>query len=107
MHKVDRPLLQVILQIAANTRPVGNSGDAKLAKPLCRSYTGTLEDLGRADGAGRQDHLAFRTHLNRASVLPKSNTHGTLAVEQHLLDQNPCFKTQIGTMQHRLQEAPR
>src|SRR5258707_909429 len=40
-------------------------------------------------------------------MLPKSNTHGTLAVEQHLLDQKPCFKTQVGAMQHRLQEATR
>ena len=40
-------------------------------------------------------------------MLPISDTHGTLAFEQHLLDQNPCFKTQVGAMQHWLQEATR
>src|SRR5258705_7424180 len=40
-------------------------------------------------------------------MLPISDTDGTLPVEQHLLDQNPCFKTQVGAMQHWLQEATR
>src|SRR5258707_221837 len=46
MHPVNDPLLQVVLQITPNTRPVGDGGDAKLAQPFCRSHTGTLEDLG-------------------------------------------------------------
>src|SRR6266404_1529074 len=40
-------------------------------------------------------------------MLPKSDTHRTFAVEQHLLDQNLRFKTQVDAMQHRLQEATR
>jgi hypothetical protein len=46
MHSVDRPLLQVILQIAADTGLVGNGGDAKFTQPLCWSHAGTLEDFG-------------------------------------------------------------
>src|SRR5450631_3389561 len=40
-------------------------------------------------------------------MLPISDARGTLPVEQHPLDQNPCFKTQVGAMQHWLQEATR
>ena len=95
MHPVDRPLLQVVLQIAADTGPVGDGGDAKFAEPLGRPHAGKLEDLGRTDRAGRQDNLAFRTHLDRASMLPKSDTYGTLAIEQHLLDQNPVSRRRL------------
>ena len=40
-------------------------------------------------------------------MLPIPDTHRTLPVEQHPLDQNPCFKTQVVAMQHWLQEATR
>src|ERR1700758_838269 len=107
VNPVDGPLLQVVLQIATNARPVGYNGDAKFAQPLRWPDAGKLENLGRTDRAGRQDDLAFRANLDRASMLPKSDTYGALAVEQHLLDQNACFKAQVGAMKHRLQEAAR
>jgi len=40
-------------------------------------------------------------------MLPIPDTHRTLPVEQHPLNQNPCFKTQVVAMQHWLQEATR
>jgi hypothetical protein len=36
-----------------------------------------------------RDNLTFRTHLDCASMLPISDTHGTLPVEQHLLTKTP------------------
>ena len=50
-----------------------------------RTDAGALQHLHRADGAGRQDHLAFGPRLELLIALAEAHARRALAVEQHPL----------------------
>jgi len=100
----DRPLLKMVLQVAADAGLVVHQGDAELGEPFGRTDAGELQDLGRADRTGRQDDLALGPRLEGPAVLAELNACGALAVKKHLLDEDAGLETQVGPAEHRLQK---
>ena len=68
---------------------------------------GQLQNLRRADRAGRHDHLAAAARELRLAVLPEAHAVGALAVERHGFDQALRLEPQVLPVEHRLEKAAR
>src|SRR6516225_4564469 len=64
---------------------------------------GELQDVRRADGAGRKDHLTRGVHPFGCAVVGELNAYRALAVEPNAADQRVRDDSQIGPLQRRAQ----
>src|SRR5262249_62210205 len=55
---VDEPKLEVVLQVVADAGLVEHDRNAEALELLGAAHAGELENLGRADRPGREDHRA-------------------------------------------------
>src|SRR5499427_5091935 len=97
----------MILKVVADPRAVMDDGDSHLVQPGRRADPGKLQDLRRADGAGRQDDLALGPRLHELPVLAELDADGAPALEDDFLDQNAGLELEVGSIEDRLQEGAR
>src|SRR5215213_6605828 len=107
LHLVDRPLLQMILQIAPDALSVEHRRDAERRKPFRRSEAGAVQHLYRSDRTGAQDYLAFGAGLDGFTALNETHTDGAPLLEDEAIDQHVFFEPQIGALQCWFQKASR
>src|SRR5262249_11636296 len=81
--------------------------NAEALELLGAAHAGELENLDRADRAGREDHLAAGARGSRRAVLPPAHARRARAVERDALHQAVGLKPQIGAVEHRLAKAAR
>src|SRR5262245_64678591 len=70
---VDEPKLEVILQVVADASLVEHDRNAEALQLAGAADAGELENLDRADRAGREDHLAAGARRSSNAVLPPAN----------------------------------
>ena len=104
-HLVGAADLQVVLQVLADARELVRHLDAERLQHRARPDARELQDLRRADGAGRQDHLARRLERAPLPVLAHDQPRHALAVEHQPLDHGVRLDRQIAPVQHGAQEA--
>ena len=104
---VDRALLQMVLQIAPDARPVEHGFDPERRQPFRRPDAGAVQHLDRSDRAGAQDHFAFGARLDHFAALHEAHADGAAVLDDQAVDQHVLFQPQIGAVQYRLQEAAR
>src|SRR5512133_2370023 len=104
---VDRALLQMVLQIAADALAVEHRLDPKRREPVGRADAGSMQYLERSNRAGAQDHFAFGAGLDDISPFNEAHAGGPPLLDDQAIDQHVLFETQIGTLQRGLQEAAR
>src|SRR5689334_1226823 len=80
-----------------------HDGDADAAEMLRIAHTRQLQDVRRADRAGRQDHLARSVGPLGMTVPPELDADRALAVEQHAMDKRVRHELQVGALQGRTQ----
>ena len=104
---VDRALLQMVLQVAADAGPVEHGIDAERRKPVGRPDAGAMQHLRRTDRAGAQDDFALGAGLDDLAALHEAHADGAAVLDDQLVDQHVLFQPQVGAVQHRLEEAAR
>ena len=104
---VDRALLQMVLQIAPDARPVEHGFDPERRQPVGRPDAGAVQHLDRSDRAGAQDHFALGARLDHLAALDEAHADGAAVLDDQAVDQHVRFQPQIGAVQHRLQKAAR
>src|SRR5262249_44464235 len=104
---VDESKLEMILQVVADARLVAHDRDAEALELVGAADAGKLENLDRADRAGRKDHLAAGARRSSDTVLPPAHARRPRAVERDLFHQAMGFEPQIGAVEHRLEKAAR
>ena len=98
--KVD---LQVVLQVLADPGQIVGDRDPGRAQHRARADARELQDLGRADRTGRQDHLA-RGHGRPVFVaLEVGDADRPLAVEDHSFSERAGDHGQVDAAPRRLQ----
>ena len=85
---VNRALLQMVLQISPDARPIDHAGDAKRSQPLRRADAGAVQDLRRSNRAGAQDHFAFAAGLERLSIPREQDADGAAVLDDEAIDQD-------------------
>src|SRR4029077_11730244 len=98
---------QMIVQVGADARLVERHRNAELRQLRSRPYAGKHHDVRRADGAGREDHLAAATSTAHFAVLPPVHTGRALAIQFQSLNQTAGCELEVFTMQHRLEKSAR
>src|SRR6202011_4692644 len=98
---IDRALLQMVLQIAPDTLAVEHGLDPKWRQPLRGPDAGAMQQLGRSDRAGAQDHFAFGARLQNFAALDKAHAGGATVFDDQPIDQHVLFEAQIATVQYR------
>ncbi len=106
---VDRADLQMVVQVRADARRIGDDVDAVSAQQLGRADARELQNLRRADRASREQHLAPRAQRVRARACEaRDDARRTLAAvarfDEHALDERARAHGEIRTLQHRPQE---
>ena len=91
-------------QPAADVRAVDHDVDARGPQRVGGTDAGELEDLGRGDAAGGQDHLAGGAVVDGLSVLAPLHADRPVAVEQHLVDGRVQGDGQVRAVPDRVQE---
>ena len=91
----------VLAHPGADVRAVDHDVDAGGPQRVRGTDAGELEDLGRGDGARREDHLARGEGLD--AVAP-SHADRAAAVEHHPVDDRVQRDGQVGTVHDRVQE---
>ena len=77
----DQAHLQVVLEVAADAREFVHQRDAEILEQAARADAGELQELGRADGAARQDDLAPRRHIGRPALAAELDAECAAPVE--------------------------
>ncbi len=72
---VDEPQQQVVLEVLADARQVGDHRDAVLAQERGGPEAGQLQELRRLDRARAQQHLARCAHRGLRAVTPIADAH--------------------------------
>jgi hypothetical protein len=93
---VDRALLEMVLEVAADAGAIEQHRDAGFAQPVGRADAGELEELRRTDGAGAEDHLAAGGDLVRDAAAAEADAGGLEPVEQHALGQRFGLDAEVG-----------
>ena len=93
---VDRALLQMVLQIAADARLVEHDLDAERRQPVGGPDAGAMQHLRRSDRAGAQDHFALGAGLDHFAALHEAHADGAAVLDDQPLDQHVLFEPQIG-----------
>ena len=94
----------VLAQPGADVRAVHHDVDAGGPQRVRGTDAGELEDLGRGDGARREDHLAGGAGLDGLSVLAPPHADRPAALEQHPIDDRVQRDGQVGTVHDRVEE---
>ena len=98
--------LEMILQVGADARHVGDHVDAMRAQQLRRADAGELQDLRRIDRAARQRSPRRRACAMRvSSPCTIFDADGAAALEQNARRERAGFDLQIGALARRLQIA--
>ena len=81
--------LQVVLQVLADARQVVDHRDVEAFQQGARAYAGTLQQLRRGDGAGRNDDFLAGAGFDALFAVAHQVGHanGALAVEQYAVAQ--------------------
>ena len=104
---VDRTLLQMVLQVSPDTRPVDDAFNAERGQPFRRPDAGPMKHLCRPDRAGAQDHFAFGAGLENFSIPGEQNARGAAILDDEAVDQHVLLKPQIGAPQDGFEETAR
>src|SRR5262249_46273817 len=104
---VDEPKLEVVLQVVADAGLVEHDRNAEALELLGAAHAGELENLGRADRAGREDHLAASARGSRRAVLPPVHARRAWAVKRDPFHQAVGLEPQIGAVEHGLEKTAR
>src|SRR5262245_38949674 len=97
----------MILQVLADPRLVSHQGNAQCLQLGTRTDAGELEQLDRADGAGRQDDLAAAARRADNAVLAPAHAGSPRAVEQHRFDEAVGLEPQVLSAEHGLEKTAR
>ncbi|CAN5409019.1 hypothetical protein BH10PSE14_BH10PSE14_02370 [soil metagenome] len=106
-YLIDRPDLQMILQVGTNAgqcvlhRDAGGGQGARIADPR------QLQQLRRPDRAGGEDDFAARTDVPPLVAAPKRQSGGTLARQHDALDLDPGQQPEIRPLEHWFQKRTR
>src|SRR5438477_804001 len=104
---VDRALLQMVLQIAPDARPIEHDIDAERGEPVRRANAGAVQQLDRSDRAGAQDDFALCAGLEDLAAPDKPYADGAPVLDNKTIRQHPLFQAQIGAAERGFQEAAR
>src|SRR5580700_10867852 len=94
----------MVLQVAPDTRPVHDAGDAERGQPLCRTNAGAMQYLRRTDRTGAENDLAFGAGLEHLAISCEQNADGAAVLDDEAIGQHILFKAQICALQDRLEE---
>ena len=99
--------LEMILQVVADARHVGDHADAMRAQQLGRSEPGKLHQLRRVERASGQDDLAAGAGNPRRAALPVFDPDRAPPLEQDAARQRVGFDDEIGSAPRLAQIADR
>src|SRR5262249_36575115 len=99
--------LQVVLQVFADAVKRVPHLDAERLQHRAGADARELQDLRRADSAGRQDDLAGCHESARLAVLAQAQASYPLAVEDQLFDLRVRLDHEVAAMAHGAQKALR
>ena len=91
----------MVLKVLADTRQGVNDVDAKIAQGTRGTYAGGLQDLRRADHAGRNDQLAPGPELLDLTAPLDLDAAGAFAFHQDAPHHAICHQREIGSLQRR------
>ena len=95
----------MVVQVAAHLGQVGHHRYAQGAQLVGRAHAGQQHQLGRTDGARRQQHFAAGAQHHPLAVLDDFHADGALALDQDALDQHAGAHGQVGPLHGRAQIA--
>src|SRR5690242_509442 len=104
---VDRALLQMVLQVAADALQVMRNVDAVLLQPITWPDAGAMQDCDRTDRAGGENDLAAGTRLDHLVSFTETHADRALAREDQSIDQHVGLEPHVGPVQRRLEKAAR
>ena len=105
---INRPDLQMILQIRTDTGLVDHDIHAVVAQHLGRTDARQVQQMRRADGSRRNNHLGSgfgSKHLTRGVAI--AHAGGAALFDGDFFHQNPRLHDKVGAVQHGLQKAAR
>ena len=95
----------MILEILADAREIVDNGHVLFLEMCCRADAGEHQELGRADGARRHDHLACRVEALELPAGDDFNANGAALLNEKTGDEEIGSHREIGTLQHGFQIA--
>ena len=95
----------MVLQVLAHGGQVGHDGDAERPQFVGRAHAGLHQDLGRANGAGREHHLAGGADAEHLAADGDLHARATAAVEEEALHLGEGDHRQVGPGHGRVEQA--